>query len=168
MERWHSYSTLASSSIETPSSPEVQPGKPTHLHLPESGLVIMAPGKAGGCLTPLQGFFYFFGCQEHLDIHKVLRGRGSSGHNMSVAYKQEQLISTLFTPASHSEFRLGPTAPLPLVQPVQGTAHRQYPRNKIPGAEMVRDDWEAYMCQMPFGQGNQTHPVVIKKDQQGS
>lgn len=83
----------------------------------------MAPSKAGGCLTPLQGFFYFFGCQEHLDIHKVLRGRGSSGHNMPVALKQGQLISTLFTPASQPEFWLGPTVPLPPVQPVWGTAH---------------------------------------------
>lgn len=114
-----------------PSSPEGQLGKPTYLHLPESGLVIMAPGKAGGCLTPLQGFFYFFGCQEHLDIHKVLRGRGSSGHNMPVAYKQGQLISTLFTPASQPEFWLGPTASLPPVQPVWGTAHREYPGNRL-------------------------------------
>lgn len=83
------YPILAPPPIEThPLPPGAQPRKLTHLHLPESGLVIMAPGKAGGCLTPLQGLLHFFGCQEHLDIHKVLRGRGSSGHNMSVAYKQ--------------------------------------------------------------------------------
>lgn len=45
------------------------PAQPSHLHLAQPGLVVMAPGQAGGGLAPLQGLLHLFGSQEHLDVH---------------------------------------------------------------------------------------------------
>jgi hypothetical protein len=65
----------------------------------------MAPGQAGGCLTSLQGLLHFFGCQEHLDIHQVLRGRGSSGHNTLNSREP-------FAPVPHKQRQLARVPPL--------------------------------------------------------
>ena len=53
--------------VRPPGSPA--PAQPAHLHLAKPGLVVMAPGQAGGSLAPLQGLLHLFGSQEHLDVH---------------------------------------------------------------------------------------------------
>lgn len=44
-----------------------------YLHLPEARFVVMAPGKARSCLLPLQRLLYLLSCEEHLNVHKVLK-----------------------------------------------------------------------------------------------
>lgn len=43
-----------------------------YLHLAEAGLVVMAPGEAGGRFLPLQRLLHLLCCEEHLDVHQIL------------------------------------------------------------------------------------------------
>lgn len=47
--------------------------KKEYLHLPEARFVVMAPGKARGCLLPFKRLLYLLSCEEHLNIHKILK-----------------------------------------------------------------------------------------------
>lgn len=153
LDRWHSYSTLASSSLETYPHQKSNRESPHTFIFRSRDLLSWHQARQVAVSRLSKDSSTSLAVRNISIFTRSLEEGGSSGHNMPVAYKQGQLISTLFTPASYPEYRLGPTVPLPPVQPVQGTAHRQYPGNKIPGAEMVRDDWEAYMWQMSTGQG---------------
>lgn len=44
-----------------------------YLHLSEAGFVVMAPGKASSRLLPLQRLLYLLSCEEHLNVHKILK-----------------------------------------------------------------------------------------------
>lgn len=44
-----------------------------YLHLSEAGFVVMAPGKARSRLLPLQRLLYLLSCEEHLNVHKILK-----------------------------------------------------------------------------------------------
>lgn len=47
--------------------------KKGYLHLPEARFVVMAPGKARRRLLPFQRLLYLLSCEEHLNVHKVLK-----------------------------------------------------------------------------------------------
>lgn len=44
-----------------------------YLHLSEAGFVVMAPGKTRSRLLPLQRLLDLFSCEEHLNVHKILK-----------------------------------------------------------------------------------------------
>lgn len=70
-------------------------------------------------------------------------------HNVPVAYKQGQLVSTVFTPASHPEFRLSRSTPY--IWPKLSRALLIDKAVRFQGRKMVHEDWEADIWQMPTG-----------------
>lgn len=68
---------------------------------------------------------------------------------MPVAYKQGQLVSTVFTPASHPEFRLSRSTPY--IWPKLSRALLIDKAVRFQGRKMVHEDWEADIWQMPTG-----------------
>ena len=44
-----------------------------YLHLAEAGFIVMAPGQASGRLLPLQRLLHLLSCEEHLNVHQILK-----------------------------------------------------------------------------------------------
>lgn len=44
-----------------------------YLHLAEAGFIIVAPSKARGGLLPLQRLLHLLSCEEHLNVHQILK-----------------------------------------------------------------------------------------------
>lgn len=63
-----------------------------YLHLPEARFVVMAPGKARSCLLPLQRLLYLLSCEEHLNVHKVLKHTGPKKINHNQQINNERML----------------------------------------------------------------------------
>lgn len=69
--------------------------KKGYLHLPEARFVVMAPGKARGCLLPFQRLLYLLSCEEHLNVHKILKHTRDkkTSHKQQKANKRMPFVS---------------------------------------------------------------------------